>query len=145
MAKYSSANFSFQIADTDGSGGTLRNITSYITKLGDLNVNKGVIDLTPFGASSAVLMVGIFKKYDPFTIGGVYDDAASGPEACLNIGRYTHADIRKCTITIGGSRTLVGDGSAGGAWILDFKRTFNVGEYTGFEATLQLSGTITEN
>lgn len=148
MAKYSSASFALSIADTDGAGGTLRALTSYLTRLGDFTVTKGVIDITPFGSSSAVLVGGIFKKYEPFTIAGLYDDTAtSGPDAVLNIGRSTntHTAVRKFLLTIGGSNHLDGDGNTGGIWILDYKRTFNVGEYTGFEATLQLSGTITEN
>ena len=148
MAKYSSANFALSIADTDGAGGTLRDLTSYITKLGDLTVSKGILDITPFGTAAAVLALGVFKTYEPFTIGGIFDDTAtSGPDAVLNIGRSTntHTAVRKFLLTIGGANHLDGGGSTGGIWILSYKRTFNVGEYTGWEAQLQLSGTITEN
>jgi hypothetical protein len=146
MAKYSSVNFSLQIADTDGAGGTLRDITSYVTKMGDLTVSKGTVDATPFGVAVATYLLGVIKRYEPLSIEGLFDDAATtGPDAILNVGKVTHTALRKCTITIGGSKTVVGDASTGGIWLVDYKRTFNVGDYTGYAATVQFSGTITEN
>jgi hypothetical protein len=148
MAKYSSPNVLFEIARSDG-GALTTSFTQYITKFGEINVARPLIESTPFGAAIAQFLVSIFKKYEPFTIEGYYDDTATtGPDAVLNIGKYTNAAYRQFSLTLGGSKTITGDGVAstgGGIWIVSYKRTFNVGEYHGYSCELQATGTIVEN
>jgi len=137
MAKFSSPDviFKFDIAD----GGSLTDITTYITKIGDINITRPLVESTPFGTSTAEWLVSIFKKYEPITIGGFFDDtASSGPDAVFNIGRYVHAVTRSYEITLG-TRKLSGE-----AWIVSYKRMFTSGEYTQWEAEIQSTGTVTE-
>jgi len=144
MAKYSSPNLVFEMAVSDG-GAMTTGFSQYITKFGEINVSRPLIESTPFGAAIAQYLVSIFKKYEPFTIEGYYDDTAtSGPDAVLNIGRITNSTTRQFSLTIGGSKTITANGTTGGVWIVSYKRTFNVGEYHGYSCELQASGTITE-
>jgi len=138
MAKYSSVSVVFKIDKADA--GALQDITPYITKIGDVNVVKGLIETTPFGTASASFLQGVFKKYDEFAIEGYYDDTATdGPDAILNIGAVTHAVTRSFELTIGGSKKVSGE-----LWITGYKRGFAVGDYTTFSATVIPTGTITE-
>ena len=139
MAKYSSPNVLFEIDIADG-GALSTNLTQYITKIGEINIARPMVDSTPFGTTQAEYLVSIFKKYDPITIEGFYDDTATqGPDAILNIGKVTHAVTRSFSITIGGAKTITGE-----CWIVSYKRTFNVGEYTTYAAEIQITGTTTE-
>lgn len=140
MTKYSSPSVEFEI-DTTDTGPITTNFADYITKIGDVTVGRPLIESTPFSASLAEYLLSVFKKYEPITIEGFYDDTAStGPDAVLNIGKVTHAATRSFTLTIGGSKTVSGE-----CWITEYKRTFTVGEYHGYAATIQPTGTITEN
>jgi len=147
MAKYSSPNLSFEIARTDG-GALTSGFSQYITKFGEINITRPLIESTPFAASIAQYLVSIFKKYEPFTVEGFFDDAATtGPDAVLNIGKYANVAYRQFILTLGGSKTITGDGVAGtggGLWIVNYKRTFNVGEYHTYSCELQATGTIVE-
>jgi len=142
MAKYSSPSIDFQIDSADGGSLTSAGVfVDYITKIGDVNITRPLIESTPFGASTAEYLLSVFKKYEPFTIEGYYDDTATtGPDAVLNIGKYTHSQTRSIKLTIGGTKTIEGE-----VWITEYKRTFTVGEYHGYTATLQPSGAMTEN
>jgi hypothetical protein len=144
MAKYSSPNLTFEIMITDG-GAMTTGFSQYITKFGEINITRPLIESTPFAAAIAQYLVSVFKKYEPFTIEGFYDDTAStGPNAVLNIGQYTNSTTRGFSLTIGGSKTITANGTTGGLWIVSYKRTFNVGEYHGYSCELQASGTIVE-
>ena len=138
MAKYGSNSIKIEIDSADG--GSLVDITAYVTKLGDIAIDKGLIDVTPFGTSSAAFLQGVFKTYAPIDIEGFYDDTAStGPDAILNIGAVTHTQTRTFKLTYGGTKTTQGE-----AWITAYKRGDEVGGYVTYTATLQLTGTITE-
>jgi len=139
LSKYSSTAFLFEIDKAD-SGALTSGLTAYITKFGDVNVNKGAIESTPFGVSAAAYLGGVIKKYEPITIEGFFDDAAEpAPNAVLNIGLVTHAVTRSFSITVGTGETITGE-----CWITDYKRGFTVGDYTTYSATIQPTGTITE-
>jgi len=147
MAKYSSPNLAFEIAISDG-GAMTTGFSQYITKFGEINITRPLIESTPFAASIAQYLVSIFKKYETFTIEGFFDDTTStGPDSVLNIGKYTNAAYRQFSLTLGGSKTITGNGVAGtggGVWIVSYKRTFNVGEYHGYSCELQATGAIVE-
>lgn len=139
MAKADSTDFLFEI-DVADSGALSSGFTAYLTRIGDIEVSKGTVSSTPLGADTATYMLGVFKDYPAFTIEGWYDDTAdTGPDAILNIGRVTHAVTRSFSITFASGKTVTGE-----CWITNYKRTEAVGEYCGFSATLQPTGTITE-
>jgi len=139
LAVYGSNSIKVEIDLADG--GALTDITAYVTKIGDINVNKGLIDVTPFGTASAAFLQGVFKTYDPIEISGFFDDTAStGPDAILNIGKVTHAVTRSFKLTYGGTKYTSGE-----CWITAYKRGDEVGGYVTYSATVQLTGTITEN
>ncbi len=136
--KHTSAEITLTIDSADG--GTLQDITAYLTKIGDVEVSKGTVTSTPFGVSASAYLLGVIKDYPAFTIEGFYDDTAStGPDAILNIGSVTHAVTRSFVLTFASGKTITGE-----CWITNYKRTAAVGEYHGFVATLQPTGTITE-
>ena len=138
MAKYSSPDVVFKIDKADS--GALQDITTYITKIGEINIARPMVDSTPFGTTQAEYLVSIFKKYDPITIEGFYDDTVtSGPDAILNIGAIVHSVTRSFELTIGSGKKISGE-----CWIVSYKRTFNVGEYTTYSAEIQITGTTTE-
>lgn len=138
--KHSSNEIVFEIDVSDG-GALSSGFTAYLTKIGDCEVSKGTVVSTPFGVSASEYLLGVIKDYPAFTIEGFYDDTAStGPDAILNIGSVTHAVTRSFSLTFGNSKSVSGE-----CWITAYKRTQAVGEYQGFTATLQPTGTITES
>lgn len=138
MSKYSSVDVKFEIDASDG--GSLTDITAYLTAIGDLEVSRETVDATPFGATAKAYLTSILVDYPSFTIEGFYDDTAStGPDAILDIGKVVHTATRSYKLTIGGTKTVSGE-----CWITNYKRTFEVGSHTKFTATLQPTGTPTE-
>jgi len=135
MAPYGSNSFSLQIDKSDG--GTLQDMTPYIESFGDININDGVIEKTPFGVTAAAYLAGVIKKYEPITVGGTYDDTATtGPNAVFG---GTHAVSRSAVITIGGTKTISGE-----VLLSNYKRAGKVGEYWQYSVDLQFTGTVTE-
>jgi hypothetical protein len=129
--KHNSTEFTLTIDKSDG--GALQDITAYLTKIGDVVVSKGTVVSTPFGATSSTYLLGVIKDYPAFTLEGFYDDTATdGPDAILNVGKVTHAVTRSFVLTVASGKTLTGE-----LWITDYKRSFTVGDYTGFVATVQ--------
>ena len=139
MTKYSSVSFLFEIDKADGGALTV-GLTPYITKFGDVNVTKGSVDSTVFGSAVGAYLLGVIKRYDPIVIGGFYESGAEPmPDAVFNIGAVVHAVTRTFLTTLGGAKTIGGE-----CWIIDYKRTFEVGNYHGYETTIQPTGTINE-
>jgi len=138
MTKFGSNSIVIKMDNAD-TGDSATDITAYVTKIGDVAVNKGLIDVTPFGTASAAFLQGVFKTYEPIEVSGFFDDTAStGPDAIFNIGRYTHAVARTLRIEFG-TRYVSGE-----CWIIAYKRGDEVGGYVTYSATLQLTGTVTE-
>jgi hypothetical protein len=139
VAKYNSTDLTFEVDKSDG-GALTSGLTAYITKFGDVVVDRGTIDASVFGTEAAVFLSGIVKRYDAVVIGGMYDDGAEpAPDAVFNIGKVTHSQTRTFLLTLGGSSTVGGE-----LWITQYKRTFSMSDYHGWEATLQFTGTIAE-
>jgi len=137
MAKRSSVDFLFEVDKAD-SGALTSGLTPYITKFGDLAINKGTTDVTPFGTSAASYLLNVIKKYDAIPISGVYDDGSEPcPDAVFNIHKYTHAVTRSFSCTVGGTRIYTGE-----LWIVAYKITFEVGQYHGYETEVQFTDTI---
>lgn len=137
MAKAGSNEVSFQIDTADG--GTLGDITQYLTKIGDFTVNREPKDSTPFGVTDEQYLIGIIRRREPVSLEGMYDDVASGPDAVLNIGRVTHAVTRSAVLTFKSGKTVTGE-----VWITKYTRGMEVGEYHTFSAEVRFTGTITE-
>jgi hypothetical protein len=134
--KQNSSAITFEIDVTDG-GAASTGFVQYLTKIGDIELNRGTVTSTPFGVSASQYLLGVIKDYPAFTIEGFYDTTAStGPNAILN---GTHAATRTFTMGFGDSKTVSGE-----CWITNYKRTQAVGEYQGFSATIQPTGTQTE-
>jgi len=125
----------FEKADSVGSADT--NITAYVTKLGDITINKGAIESTPFGVTAPEYLAGVLKRYEEITIEGFYDDTATtGPDAIFN---STNAVARYWKVTWGNSKY-----TSGRCWITGYKRGSEVGGYQTYTATIMPTGTITE-
>ena len=136
MTKYSSVNFSFEIDKADGGALTV-GLTPYITKFGEVNVTKGFVPADVFGSAVGTYLLGVIKRYDPIVLGGFYESGAEPmPDAVFN---SVHAVTRTFLITLGGAKTIGGE-----CWFDGYKRTFEVGNYHGYEVTIQATGTINE-
>lgn len=143
MAKAGSNEVDFQIDSTDGGTLTAAGPTGfiqYITKIGDVSVNREAVEATPFGVVDEQYIIGVIKKREPLVIEGFYDDtASSGPDAILNIGRVTHAATRSTVLAFKSGKTITGE-----VWIEKYTRTMEVGNYHGYSASLRYTGTINE-
>ena len=138
MAKRSSIDVLFEVDKADG-GALTSGLTPFITSIGDLAVNKGTVDSTPFGVSAAQFLLGVLTKYEPIDIGFFYDDAAEpAPNAVFDTTKVTHAVTRTFSLTVGGTRVYAGE-----LWIANWKVGMNVGDYHQCTATVQFTGTIT--
>jgi hypothetical protein len=139
VSKYGSNQIVVKIDASDG--GSLTDITEYITRIGDLECDKGTVTSTPFGTDAAEYLQGVVKNYPSFILGGFYDDTAStGPDAILNIGKVTHSQTRTFEITTGGTNKISGE-----CWLHNYKLTFAVNEYHNFEVAVQPTGVITQS
>ena len=137
MAKRSSVDFLFEVDKADG-GVLTSGLGAYLTKFGDLAVNKGTVESTPFSVSAAQFLLGVLTKYEPIDVEFFYDDAAApAPNAVLDTTKVVHAVTRSFSLTLGGTRVYTGE-----LWIADFKVAPNVGDYHVCTATLQFTGTI---
>lgn len=138
MAKRSSVDVVLEIDKADA-GALTSGLTPYLTKIGDLAVEKGSVDVTPYGTAAPAYLQGVLLKYAPIPVEFVYDDAAEpAPNAVLDITKYTHAVTRSFSLTVGGTRVYTGE-----CWITDYKVGMDVGSYHQCTATLQPTGTIT--
>jgi len=137
MAKRSSVDVLFEVDKADG-GALTSGLTPFITSIGDLAVNKGTVDSTPFGVSAAQFLLGVLTKYEPIDIGFIYDDAAEpAPNAVFDTTKVVHAVTRSFSLTVGGTRVYTGE-----LWIASWKVGMNVGDYHQCTATVQFTGTI---
>lgn len=134
MAKYGSKDIVIKVDST--SGGSLQDMTSYITSFSGLTINQGMIESTPFGAQYAEQLAAGFKTAEDITIGGFYDDTAStGPDAVFKgVG-----ETRSVEVTWGGSKK-----SSFESIIKSYSRQPQVGELTKFEVVLTPIQTISE-
>ena len=138
MTQYASNSVVFKVDAADA--GSLTDITSYLTELNGVKVDRKTIDANTLGTTAATYLTEPIKSYQAIEVGGFYDDTASvGPEAILNIGRVTHAVTRSFELTIGGSKKISGE-----CWITAWDVTIQANNYHTFKATLQPTGTITE-
>ena len=137
MAKYRVAgNTEIKIAD---SGGTLRNMTSYVDTMGALGKEVASLDVTSFADAAEKIIAGIETSQE-FTLAGHFDDTATtGPDAVFAPLVGTKASFEFYPIgTTAGRRKF-----SGTALELSYKITAAVKERVAYEATFKLDGTMT--
>jgi len=123
--------------DVDDSSGTPQNMSAYITSDCQAEIEAVLEEVTAAGdAAEAWAKVGL-SRMAAFSFAGPFDDTAStGPDAVFKgIGAVT----RTVKFTWGGSKTTSVE-----AIIAKYKRIASQGKLTGFEATMQPTGAVTE-
>jgi hypothetical protein len=138
MAKYGPGNFTVTV---DDSGGTARNISPHVRAIGNIEVEDLVAQSNSFGDTfEEWTPVGV-RKGAPFTISGYFDDVGTlGPDLIFNQAILTPASsTRTVLLAFGGSKTWSAE-----CIITKYVRTPVTDSLTGYEATLQPTGTITE-
>jgi hypothetical protein len=138
MAKYGSNSFAVSI---DNSSGSPVVMTNYIRTIGDVDVKAMMAESTAFGDAWVEKLATGVREAGSLTLGGYYDDTAStGPDVIFNdVASGPTDSTRTLLLTWGGSKTTSAE-----VWISSYKRTATVGELTGFEVTLEYTGTVTE-
>lgn len=116
-------------------------MTNYIRTIGDVDVKAMMAESTAFGDAWVEKLATGVREAGSLTLGGYYDDTAStGPDVIFNdVASGPTDSTRTLLLTWGGSKTTSAE-----VWISSYKRTATVGELTGFEVTLEYTGTVTE-
>ena len=127
----------------DDSSGNPQDISQYVTAISGVNVTAPTVDVTPAGVSYLKKLFGGLLSMDTVTLDMIYDDTAStGPKALFN--------DTGCVATSGGTRTLKvtyfgTNYTSVEVIIASFKRQPVKGTPTMCQASLDPTGTITEN
>ena len=139
MAKYGSNSLTIQVDSTEG--GSLSDISNYITSINGVEVEAVLAESHAFGDSWFEHLATGLRKMNPVVLGGFYDDTAStGPNAIFVGVQDSPADqTRTLQITWGGSKTTTVE-----VWIQKYSRMATRNELTRFEVTLQPTGAVTE-
>jgi hypothetical protein len=134
MANYTSANVVVKI---NNHAGVQKTMTLFIRSIGGVSIEAVIQEAHTMGSMwFAYLFAGI-RKCAPITMGGYYDDAADGPDACF--AGY-EGDMRAGTeITWGSSKKTTVD-----TLIQKYDRGVKLGGLTEFTVTLQPSGAVSE-
>ena len=137
MAKYGPSSVAVTL---DESGGTARNLSQYITSLGGIIINAGMVDSTGFGDSwKESLSTGV-RSMDDISIEAWYDDTSNTTDAVLGDVANGPADQQKTlVVTYGGSKTTTVEG-----WIVDYERVLDRDSLHVVRATFRPSGAATE-
>lgn len=138
MAKYGPASITVEY---DNSGGTPVDISQHVLTINDVDVEELLEEVHSFGDDwEESLPIGI-GRMAPITLGGIYDDAADGPDDLFadRIPEGPAANTRTLTITWGGSKTTSVE-----TFLQMFKRQAARDGLTKFEVTLQPTADVTE-
>lgn len=137
MAKYGPSSVAITL---DDSGGTARNLSQYITSIGGIKINAGMVDSTGFGDSwKESLSTGV-RSMDDISIEAWYDDTSNTTDAVLGDVANGPADQQKTlVVTYGGSKTTTVEG-----WIVDYERVLDRDSLHLVRATFRPSGAATE-
>lgn len=134
MAKYGSDDITIEL---DNSGGTLTDITAYVTSIGGVEIEALTEETTPFGVTNPTHAGVGMSEMAELDIEGFYDDAASpAPDALIGGGLGA---TRTLKVTWGGSKSTSVE-----VIIKKYVRTATVRELHKFTATLLPTGAITE-
>lgn len=129
MTRYGYPNLTIEIDN----GGTLKDISAYVTSINGVDVAQLLEELTAAGDSYPRWGEVGLTQMSEIALAGPYDDAANGPDL-LKVG----TGEKTFTATVGGGNSLSVE-----VIRKSFKWTFTRGEITGYEAVLQPTGTIT--
>ncbi|HXH05852.1 MAG TPA: hypothetical protein VNI83_04605 [Vicinamibacterales bacterium] len=139
MAKYGSSSI---VIEFDNAGGTLVNVTQYVTTINGIDVEALMEEGThPFGASWEEAIPSGVRRMNEITLGGLYDDTATtGPDAIFNaVASSPTVATRTLRITWGGTKTTSVE-----CYIKNYRRTPTRNEVTKFEVVLRPVGAVTE-
>ena len=136
MAKFDSSTSVFKIDDR---GGTLRDISAYLTDISGLPGPRNLNEITALGDSGSKFHPGL-QNSTP-SISGHYDTTATtGPDVILG-GLRTHTAAISFEYYPQG--TSAGFKYTGDTWVTDYTLTSTVGSHVTFTAALQVEGTVT--
>ena len=135
MAKFDS---SVSVLKLDDTGGTLRDISPYLTDVSGLPGPRNLNEITALGDTGSKFHPGL-QNSTP-SISGHYDTTAtSGPDVVLG-GLRTH------TAAISFEYYPQGTGSGfkytGDIWVTDYTISSTVGSHVTFTASLQVDGVV---
>ena len=136
MAFFDSKVSKFRIDDT---GGTLRDLSAYITEVRGLPEQRALNEVTALGDSGARFIPGLEDV--TVRLSGLFDDTAtSGPDAVLGPLR-THASAVDFEYGPEGSST--GDVKySGTCWVVSYDLRSRVGNLVEWSATLQVENIV---
>lgn len=138
MPEASGIDSVFQITDT---GGTLRNLTQYISSIDGLPGERELNEKTALGDGGRKFIPGLENA--PFTIEGHWDDTAtSGPDTVLGALR-THSAATAFDFGPQGNSTANSDVKySGNCFVRSYVISPRVGDIVVFRAELQVDGQV---
>lgn len=131
MATYGSKDFIIELKD---SGGTYRDISVFVRKVGDFTVEAILDDVHGFGEAWKRMVYSGFNQLAAVTIEGVYDDAANTPYALWTLGA-----TRLLRLTWGSTHTSIVS-----VIMAKFTRTPVLEKVHTFKMELQPASSVTE-
>ena len=133
MSRYGSDDLTIEI---DNAGGTLVDMSQYVTETSGIKIEGAIEESTPFGVEWEESLFSGVKFADEVELTGFYDDTAStGPDVIFNAIGAT----RTLKVTWGGTKTTSAE-----AIIVSYERIAKVKESTKYTVTLKPTGAITE-
>lgn len=138
MANYGSnaVVISFDVSD----GGSLTDISQYVTSINGVSVEKLTEESTQFGDSWMEELQSGMSKMEPIVLEGFYNDASSpAPDAIFNIASIVHAATRTFKCLYGGTKSTTVE-----TWIRKYERLPSIGKLTRYRVTLNPTGSPTE-
>lgn len=133
MAKYNSADHTIEF---DNAGGSLVDMSAYITDADPMEKEIETEETTPFGVADETHASDGVSRVKDITLKGFYDDTATtGPHEIFNAIGST----RTLKYTWGGAKTTSVE-----TIITSYKRLPKVKGLTGFEVKLLPTGAVTE-
>jgi hypothetical protein len=138
VAKYGSNSVTIEF---DNSGGTLQNMTQYVTAINSVDIEAVLEESHSFGDSWFESLATGLRKMGDVTLSGFYDDTAStGPDAIFGAVVDAPATAtRTLKVTWGGTKTTTVE-----TLIMKYSRKAVRNEVTKFEVTLRPTGAVTE-
>ena len=137
MAFFDSKTSKFKIDDT---GGTLRDLSQYITQISGLPGQRNLNEVTALGDDGAKFIPGLENV--TISLSGIFDDTdTSGPDAVLG-------PLRTHTSAVDFEHGPNGDTSgfvknSGTCWVTTYEIGSKVGSRVEWSATLQVEGKVT--
>lgn len=130
--KHGSAEIS--ISYDDGPGGSLRNITPYVTSFGGIKITSNMQKSTVFGVAIETMLPTGMSVFAQIPIGGFFDDTATVGPHVVFIAPDTspQSATRTLTVVMGNSKTWTGEG-----FLVSYEVLGKNGNLTEYTAVLQ--------